>query len=398
MSYSDEQIRAGWDVRPYGGILDYVPGDPEVDGALNDASFFMQVATFESAVARAQSNHGVIPAESAEIIFDALMRLYPDLSRIGLLAERSATPVVEMVAQIRAAVGEPHAQYVHHGLTSQDCIDTAFSAMQARALEIVGPRLALVIGRLSRVAEAHLATPMVARTLGQSAAPITFGWKVCNWIEGLEQAALNLGRIRDLLAVQVGGAAGDIAALGDNPNLLIGEIADAMELQPPRMPWHTERSRVLQAASGYVQVINACAKIATDVVSMTTSEVGELVLGRDPRQARRGGSSAMPHKRNPAAAIMIRSAATQAAGLLSVVGASGVQEHERATGAWQAEWRPLRELVHLMGGVTLELALLEQDLDVDSERMAENLARADVGDDTSAAQQRCREYLQRFKD
>lgn len=398
MSYSDEQLQAGWDVRPYGGILDYLPGDPEVDGALNDAAFFRQVATFEAAVARAQSNHGVIPPEAADAIGEALTRLNPDLSRVGLLAELSATPVVEMIAQIRATVGDPHATHVHRGLTSQDCVDTAFSAMQAQVLEIVGPRLALVIGRLSRVAEAHIATPMVARTLGQAAAPITYGWKVCNWIEGLEQAALNLGRIRDLLAAQIGGAAGDIAGLGANPNLLIGEIADAMELQPPRMPWHTERSRVLQAASGYVQVINACAKIAVDVISMTTTEVGELSLGRDPRQARRGGSSAMPHKRNPAAAIMIRSAAVQAAGLLSVIAASGVQEHERATGPWQAEWRPLRELMHLMGGVTLELALLEQDLDANADRMAENLRSADVGDDTSAAQQRCREYLQRFKD
>ncbi|WP_158716288.1 lyase family protein [Blastococcus sp. Marseille-P5729] len=398
MSYNDEQVQAGWDVRPYGGVLDYLPGDPEVDGALNDASFFTHIATFEASVARAQGNHDVIPAASADVIADAVARLKPDLARIGLLAEASATPVVEIVAQIRAAVGEPHARYVHRGLTSQDCIDTAFSGMQARALEIVGPRLALVIGRLSRVAEAHVGTPMVARTLGQAASPITYGWKVCGWIEGLEQAALNLGRIRDLLAVQVGGAAGDIAGLGANPHQLIGEIADAMELQPPRMPWHTERSRVLQAASGCVQVINACAKIAVDVISMTSTEVGELMLGRDPRQARRGGSSAMPHKRNPAAAILIRSASTQAAGMLSTIAASGVQEHERAAGAWQAEWRPLRELAHLMGGVSLELALLEQDLDVDAERMAENLRRAGVGEDTSAAQQRCREYLQRFKD
>ena len=398
MSYSDEQIRAGWDRRPYGGVLDLLPGDPDVDRALNDASLFMHVATFESAVARAQSNHGAIPPESADVIFDALMQLYPDLHRIGLMAERSATPVIEMVAQIRAAVGEPHAQYVHKGLTSQDCLDTAFSSMQAAVLDIVGPRLALVIGRLSRVAERHAETPMVARTLGQAAAPVTFGWKVCGWIEGLERAALNLGRVRELLAVQVGGAAGDIAALGDNPQQLIGEIAQILDLQPSRAPWHTERSRMLHAAAGYVQVLNAAAKIAVDVISMTSSDVGELVLGRDPRQSQRGGSSAMPHKNNPAAAVLIRSASVQAPGLLASIAASGVQEHERASGAWQAEWRPMRELMHLMGGASLELTLLEQDIDVDADRMASNLARADVGTDASAAQQRCSEYLQRFKD
>lgn len=398
MSYSDDQIRAGWDVRPYGGVFDLLPGDPEVDGALNDASFFMQVTTFEAAVARAQSNHGVIPTEAADVIFGALLQTYPDLRKIGLLAERSATPVIEIVAQIRAAVGDPYAQYVHKGLTSQDCIDTAFSMMQAHVLEIVGPRLALVIGRLSRLAEQHASTPMVARTLGQSAAPITFGWKVCSWIEGLENAALNLGRIRELLAVQIGGAAGDIAGLGANPQLLIGEIAQMLDLQPPRMPWHTERARVLHAAAAYTQVINACAKIAVDVIAMSTTEVGELSGGRDPRQGERGESSAMPHKRNPVAAIMIRSAAHQAPGLLATIAAAGVQEHERAAGAWQSEWRPLRELMHLMGGATLELALLEQDLAVHADRMRENLDRADVGSDTSAARQRCREYLQRFKD
>lgn len=398
MSYSDEQIAAGWDIRPYGGVFDMLPGDPEVDRALNDASFFMHVSTFEAAVARAQSNHGDIPPEAADVIFSALMQLYPDLRKIGLLAERSATPVVEMVAQIRFAVGEQYAPYVHKGLTSQDCIDTAFAAMQAQVLEIVGPRLALVIGRLSRVAERYAATPMIARTLGQSAAPITFGWKVCGWIEGLEQAALNLGRVRDLLSVQIGGAAGDIAGLGENPQLLIGEIAEILDLRPPHAPWHTERSRVLHAAAGYVQVLNACAKIAIDVISMTSPDVAELTLGRDPRQSQRGGSSAMPHKRNPAAAVLIRSAATQGPGLLATIAAAGVQEHERAAGPWQAEWRPLRELMHLMGGATLELALLEQDLDVKADRMLENLQRADLGADTSAAQKRCSEYLQRFKD
>lgn len=398
MTSSDEQRQEYLTSGPYGGVFDLMPGDPEVDREFGDAAFVRQVLAFEAAVARAQAQHGVIPIEAGDAIAGAAVRMAPDLRRIGLLAERSATPVIEIVEQLRSAVGPQFAGLVHRGLTSQDCVDTAFALMQAAVLDIVGPRIALVIGRLSRVAEQYAATPMVARTLGQAAAPTTFGWKVCGWIEGLELAAINLGRIREMLAIQAGGAAGDLAGFGSSPHPMLADVADSLELGTSRIPWHTERSRVLHGAAACVQVINACAKIAGDVVAMTSSDLGELSLGKDPRQARRGGSSAMPHKRNPAAAVLIRSAAVSAPGLLATIAAAGVQEHERAAGAWQSEWRTIRELLHLMGGATLELALLEQDLDVQADRMAANLARADVGTDAGPAERRCYEYLQRFRD
>ena len=398
MSSSDDRRHDDAIDRPYGGVLDLMPGDPDVDREISDAAFILGLIRFEAAVSRTLADHGEIPIEAGDAIVAATDDLRVDPHRIGLLAERSATPVIPIVEAIRSAVGDPFADMVHRGLTSQDCIDTVFCLMQAKVLDILGPRLALVIGRLSRVAEQHAATPMLARTLGRPAAPITFGWKVCGWIEGLEHAALNLGRIREMLAVQVGGPAGDLAGIGPHPYPILSDLADGLGLSVPRTPWHTERSRVLHLAAGLTQVINACAKIAGDVVSLTGMEVGELVLGRDPRQSRRGGSSAMPHKRNPAAAVLIRSASISAPGLLGSIAAAGVHEHERAAGAWQSEWRTIRELMHLTGGATLELALLEQDLDVDAGRMAENLARAQVSGSPTAARQRAHEYLERFRD
>lgn len=374
-----------------------LPGDPEVDRHLSDDTFVRRVVQFEVAVATAQAQYGVIPVEVVQAIVERLDQSPMDLRRIGLLAERSATPVIAIVDSLREMIGEPYGKFLHHGLTSQDCIDTAFSLMQASVLSVIGPRLALIIGRLSRVAEEHATTPMLARTLGQAAAPITFGWKVCSWLEGLEQAALNLGRVDALLSVQLGGPAGDLAGMGPDAQPILGEVAETLKLQPPRVPWHTERSRMLHIAAAYTQVINACGKIAADVIAMSMPEVGELAPGRDPRQERRGGSSAMPHKRNPAAAVLIRSASYAAPGLLSSIAAAGVHEHERAAGAWQSEWRPLRELAHLAGGASLELVLLEQDLVVHPERMSQNLQRADVGTDVSAAVRRCSEYVERFR-
>lgn len=396
MSSSGEPVQQLGPDHPYGGVFDSLPGDPEVDRRISDAAFCRGVVALEAALARVQADHGVIPLEAAEAISAATARLELDPERIGRHAERSATPVIAIVEAIRAAVGEPFAGFVHYGLTSQDCIDTAFSMMQAEVLDIIGPRLALVIGRLSRLAERHADTPLLARTLGQPAAPITFGWKVCSWIEGLEQAALNLGRLRGMIALQYGGAAGDLAGWGAHPHAVLTELADTLGLSLPRAPWHTERSRPLQLAAGLTQVVNACAKVAGDVASMTSLEVGELTQGRDPQQQERGASSAMPHKRNPAAAVLIRSAAVAAPGLLGSIASAGVHEHERSAGAWQAEWRTVRELLHLAGGATFELALLEQDLIVDAVRMAENLARAAAPGTPDAAARRAREYLRRF--
>lgn len=383
--------------RPYGGVLDSLPGDREVDHEISDAAFVRAVIDLETALARAQADQGTIPLEAGDAIVEATSRLSLDLRRIGAQAERSATPIIEIVDAIRAAVGEPFADLVHRGLTSQDCIDTAFSIMQAKTLDLLGPRLGLVIGRLSRIAERHAATPMLARTLGQPAGPITFGWKVCGWIEGLEQAALNLGRVREMISLQFGGPVGDLSAMGTNPYPILTDMAHMLELSLPPVPWHTERSRVLHVAAGLTQVINACAKVASDIASMTSFDVGELELGRDPQQRDRGGSSAMPHKRNPAAAVLIRSASVSAPGLLASIAAAGVQEHERAAGAWQSEWRTIRELIHLAGGASFELTLLEQDLEVNVARMAENLARAEVPGGPAVAERRCIDYLQRFR-
>ncbi|WP_134323934.1 lyase family protein [Cumulibacter soli] len=380
---------------PSGGIFDSMSGDAEVDRELTDGAFVRAVITFEAVVMAAQANHGIIPQEAANLIEDATASIDMGSLRIGSRAEQAATPVIAVVEAIRAAVTPALAGLVHHGLSSQDCIDTAFSMMHGRALDVIGPRIATVIGRLSRVAERHAATPMLARLPGRPAAPTTYGWQVCQWIEGLEHTVSELGRARESLAVQLGGPTDDLADMGPHPRGLVADVAEVLELEAPRTSWHNDRSRVLQVASACVQTINACAKIATDVAAMASHEVDEVVIG-DEDQSGRSTSSPMPPKRNSAAAISIRSAATMAPGLLANVAAAGVQEPDRSAGRWQSEWRAMRELVHLTGGAAHELSLLERDTDVNEKQMAQNLSSAGFAGSPLAAERRTVEYLQRF--
>lgn len=363
---SDSSTASG----PYGGLFDALPGDQSVDRMIDDNAFVAAILRFETALATAQSELRVIPPDAGRDVEDACSAYRPDLAQLGTAAAASASPVVAIVS----ALGSSGASWVHYGATSQDCIDTAFSLCLKSAIGAVADSLDQAIATLRALAEAHVATPMTARSLGQSASPTTFGFKICGWLEGLSTARAALDQVAtQVLAVQCGGAVGTLSAMGPQGPAVVRRVAELLHLQAPQIAWHAERSRVLTTASGLTSVIMAAAKIAVDVVLMAQAEVGELTLGNDPEQASRGGSSAMPHKRNPVSAILIRAAGVQAPHLLSSVAAAGAGAHERSFGEWQAEWRPLRELVHLAGGAAHELAAMTRDLIPRSDRMSANL-------------------------
>lgn len=355
---------------PYGGLFDALPGDPSVDRLIDDNAFVAAILRFEAALATAQSEIGVIPPDAARDVADACSAYRPDLAQLGTAAAASASPVVAIVS----ALGSSGASWVHYGATSQDCIDTAFSLCLKSAIGAVANSLDQAIATLRALAEAHVATPITARSLGQSASPTTFGFKICTWLEGLSAARAVLDQVTtQVLAVQCGGAVGTLSAMGPQGPAVVRRVAELLDLQTPQIAWHAERSRVLTTASGLTSVIMAAAKVAVDVVLMAQAEVGELSLGSDPEQASRGSSSAMPHKRNAVSAILIRAAGVQAPHLLSVIAAAGAGAHERSFGEWQAEWRPLRELAHLAGGAAHELAAMTRDLIPNIERMSANL-------------------------
>ncbi|GAB3310685.1 hypothetical protein EK0264_11280 [Epidermidibacterium keratini] len=383
------------ELHPWTSVFD-APGWPQVDKEIGDLAFLLSVRDVEMVVAYMQAELGIIPPDPGMRVADALHHsgVAPQAAVTSMHA--SVTPIPGIVEALREEVGPELAPWVHYGLTSQDCIDTAISLMQGEALDICLAALSEIVGKLAAFARETKQMPILARTVATPAAPTTLGYRAIGWLQGAEAAYAALLQTRGELAVQLGGAVGDLGKQGDHAVQLVGMVAEQLQLAAPRTPWHTERSRILRAATSYVQAINACAKFAGDLMLMV--EFGEARLGGDPQQQHRGRSSAMKDKRNPAAAVLISIAARQAPGLLATVAASGVQEMERAAGAWQAEWRPLRELVRLLGGALRETLLLLNDMGIDQQRMRDNLLAAEVGDDVSAAVRRTDEYLARFEE
>jgi 3-carboxy-cis,cis-muconate cycloisomerase len=222
------------------------------------------------------------------------------------------------------------------------------------------------------LARQHRRTVMAGRTLLQQAVPVTFGLKAAGWLVALDASAARLRAVRDQrLAVQLGGAAGTLSGMRDAGLDVLGRFARELRLAEPVVPWDTDRTRIAELAGALGETCGAVAKVAGDVVLLSQTEVAEVREGGE-----RGGSSTMPHKRNPVAAVSALAAAKQAPGLVATLLATMAQEHERAAGAWHAEWAPLRELLRASGSAAAWLRDCLEHLEVDRERMLENLDEA----------------------
>jgi 3-carboxy-cis,cis-muconate cycloisomerase len=259
-----------------------------------------------------------------------------------------------------------------------------------RVIDVVLADLERAAAAAAGLADTHRSTMMIGRTLLQQAVPITFGLVAAGWLTSLDEARAGLATVSSQrLAVQFGGAAGTLASLGDDGPRVAALLAEDLGLILPVMPWHTDRLRIIDLATGLARVTAALGKIARDVTLLAQSEVGEVSEGKvseagtggpagltGPPAAgpRRGGSSAMPHKHNPVAAIAILGCTKQAPGLLATLVASAEQEQQRAAGAWHAEWEPLTALLRLTGSAASWAVELMSGLVVDASRMAANLA------------------------
>ena len=267
------------------------------------------------------------------------------------------------------AVSAESQEYVHAGATSQDVIDTAFSLMARRALDLMLDDLSTVGAACAGLAETHRTTLMTARTLLQPATPTTFGFKAAAWLVSVDAAYALLAQVRaERLAVQLGGASGTLGSLEGAGVEVARRLALRLELAEPVLPWHTDRTRVAALAAALGTAVGVAGKIARDVVLLAQAEVAEA------EEAERGTSSTLPQKRNPVRAVLILAAAARAPGLVGTVFSAMVQEHERAAGAWHAEWEPVRELLRVTGGAMHHTAVLLGSLRVDPRRMEENLA------------------------
>jgi len=352
------------------GLLAPLFTSPQVEAELTDHALLQAMLDVEAALARAGAEVGVVPAAAADAIAAACRADGFDIAYIGAAAEASGNPVVPLVQALRAAVGEPTAQWVHFGATSQDVIDTALMLLVVRAGEPLLQRIRAAADACAELADRHRDTVTVARTLGQQAVPTTFGLKATTWLSGLDAAGR---RLHDVLhqqaAVQLGGAAGTLAGYGTTGPAVMSALARELGLCDPGLPWHTDRQRMLEISDAVAAIGPAAAKIATDVVWLASSEVGELHEGGNLR----GGSSAMPNKENPVHSVLIRAGALQMPGLVATMHQAAVHENERAAGAWHAEWEPLRSLMSSAGGAADRASRLLADLSVDPARMRANL-------------------------
>ena len=351
------------------GLVDPLFGSARVDAAISDAAWLQAMLDFEAALAQAEADAGLIPSAAALEIEAACRAELFDSAEIGRRSVAAGNPAAPLVLALTDAVSAEAQQYVHAGATSQDVIDTSFSLMAIRAIDVILDDLSAVGAACATLAETHERTLMTARTLLQPATPTTFGFKAAGWLVSVDEACALLRRVRfERLAVQLGGASGTLASLEGAGVDVAHRLAVRLGLAEPVIPWHTDRTRVVELAAALGAAVGVAGKIARDVVLLAQAEVAEAA-GAD-----RGTSSALPQKRNPIRAVLVLAAAERAPGLVGTVFAAMVQEHERAAGAWHAEWETIRELLRITGGASHHAAVLLGSLHVDAHRMGENLA------------------------
>jgi 3-carboxy-cis,cis-muconate cycloisomerase len=343
----------------------FVPG--RFRDATSDAAWLQAMLDVERALAVAEARVGVISAETAARIGESCKAELFDADQLAEEGRSPGNPVEPLVGGRRARVGGEAADFVHWGATSQDILDTAAMLVARRTLALILDELDEAAQEAAGFAEAHAATPMVARTLLQQASPTTFGLKAAGWLSGLLEARAALARVREeRLAVQLGGAVGTLAALGDRGPEIVTELADELGLGRPIATWHTDRARVSELAGALELAAAASSKIGLDVALLAQTEVAEVSV--------RGGgvSSTLPHKQNPVAAALALACSrrvTAAAASLR----SGEHEHERAVRAWHAEWSSLSDALALAGGAVAATRELLAGLEVDADRMRRNL-------------------------
>jgi 3-carboxy-cis,cis-muconate cycloisomerase len=324
----------------------FVPG--ALRDAVSDRAWLDAMVEAEGALARA-SGHDV--GLDASVL---------DLDAILAEGRAVANPIEPLVRALREQSPD-----VHRGATSQDILDTAAMLVATRATRLVLDELRGAEAAAAALARAHRSTPMAARTLLQQAVPTTFGYVAAQWTAALRAPAVALEGLR--LPAQLGGAAGTLAAFGEQGPEVKARFAAELGLRDPQVPWHADRRPVAELAAALDGAAQTAAKIALDVILLAQTEIGEL------REGAGGGSSTMPHKRNPARAVLARACARGAHAQAGLLTATGDYELQRAAGAWQSEWNALSELLALGGGAVAAVRECLEQLEVDTERMRANM-------------------------
>ena len=343
-------------------------------GIFSDHGRIQAMLDFEAALARAEARAGVVSAATGAAIGAQCKAELFDVDALAAAAAQAGNPAIPLVRALTALVAARDAdaaRYVHWGATSQDAMDTGLVLQLSSALTAIDADLARLSSALAALARAHAQTPLAGRTWLQQGPPVTLGLKAAGFLSAIERHRIRLGELRGRAAtLQFGGAVGTLAALGERGMDVASALAEELQLELPDLPWHAQRDRVAEVATTLGLVVGTLGKLARDVSLLMQTEVAEAF---EPSLPGRGGSSTMPHKRNPVSSAVILAAAVRVPPLVATMLAAMVQEHERALGGWHAEWDTLPEICALAGGALAHAIVVVEGLQVDPAQMAANL-------------------------
>jgi 3-carboxy-cis,cis-muconate cycloisomerase len=355
-------------------LIDSLATTDALADLFSNQSVLQAMLDFEVALARAEASLGVIPQPAADGIAAASQADGFDVPGLVRAALRNATPGVPLVKALteRVRAKNPEAAgFVHWGATSQDVADTALVLLLKKAQPILVADLARLEAALQNLSEQHKGTVMLGRTLMQAAPPVTFGLKAAGWLGAISRGRKRLGiAFADALMVQLGGATGTLASLGERGPAVARALATQLGLGFPDAPWHTHRDRLAALVSSCGVLTGSLGKMARDISLLMQNEVGEVA---EPTVPGGGGSSTMPHKHNPVGCAVTLSAAQRVPGNVAAFLSAMVQEHERGLGGWQAEWPIVASVIRSTGLAAASMAEVAEGLSVDAARMLTNI-------------------------
>jgi 3-carboxy-cis,cis-muconate cycloisomerase len=356
-------------------LIDSLATTPALADLFSDESILRAMLDFESALARAEARTGVIPKDAADTITALAKPGSFDAAALSIAAFRAGTPAIPLVKALTDQVRKTNAvasRFVHWGATSQDVVDSAMSLLLKRAEPILIGDLLRLEKALAGLSERHKDSVMVGRTLLQAAPPVTFGLKAAGWLGPVRRGRRHLQNgFRDAAVLQFGGATGTLASLGDRGMAVIEALSTELGLRNSSgAPWHTQRDQLATLICACGVLTGSLGKMARDIVLLMQNEVAEA---SEPGGEGRGGSSTMPHKRNPTACSLTLTAAHRVPGLVSTFLSTMLQEHERGVGGWQAEWPVVATVIQSTGVAVSSMAEVAEGLSVDPEKMRRNI-------------------------
>ncbi len=346
----------------------------KVNQLFSDKEMISAMLQFEAALAQAQGVCGLVPTPSVSSIKNACKSHFIDIKQLKediVLSGNAAIPLVKQLTQVVKKYDAEAAKYVHFGATSQDVIDTAMVLQIQKVFVFLQKNLKNLQKNLKNLTETHRQTLMIGRTLLQQARPITFGLKTALWLDGINRSVERLDEIKKrVLVLQLGGAVGSLAGMDGKGLAVAQEMSKILGLNTPSVLWHTQRDNMAEVATTLGILMGTMGKIAKDITLLMQTEVAEVFEGAAEGK---GGSSTMPHKRNPVTATAILANANRVPALVSSMLSAMIQEHERSAGLWHSEWAILPEIVQLTAGALEKCCELTAHLEVDKDRMLDNI-------------------------